>query len=215
MNVLLQTLSLLAFLFCTAQFAWASGACMITDFKGTPSLFSEKGQQAKIARFKKLWPGDTIEVPQEAEIALAYLALGRIEKWQGPALVTIGENGSKDPNSNQQPMVTTIDKLNSYLKKSELLNAQNVAGQIAIRGNATAEAKNLDLTPQGKSELHQLETTYHKIVQQTASSDITAELYYLAGLEKLGQRATMTRQIHALLRKNGSNPELEKILGTL
>jgi len=112
-------------------------------------------------------------------------------------------------------MVTTIDKLNSYLKKSELLNAQNVAGQIAIRGNGTAEAKNLNLTPQGKSELHQLETAYHKLVQQMAPSDITPELYYLAGLEKLGQRETMARHIHALLRKHGSNPELEKLLGKI
>ena len=92
MNVIVNTLSLLTFLFCTCQYAWASGACMITDFKGTPSVFNEKRQQTKIARFKKLWPGDTIEVPKEAEITLAYLALGRIEKWQGPALVAIGEN---------------------------------------------------------------------------------------------------------------------------
>lgn len=215
MNVIVKTLRLLTFLLCTGQYAWASGACMITDFKGTPTLFNQKGPQAKIARFKKLWPDDTISVPKEAEIVLAYLALGRIEKWQGPALVTIGTNGSKDPNSNQQPMVTTLDKSNSYLEKSELLNAQNVAGQIAIRGNSTAEAKNLDLRPQGKRELHQLETAYHKLMQQTAPSDITAELYYLAGLEKLGQRETMTRHIHALLRKHGSNPELEKLLGKI
>lgn len=196
-------------------FTWAQGACMVSRLEGQATVFHDKDQPRPVNKFKKLWPGDQLEIAKETTIQLNYLALGRIENWTGPARIVIEDQGGRDQNEIQKPTITNIGNLMADLKGSKLLNQQNTAGQIAIRGTRTSQTVDTPLDQQGKAELERIQTTYNGLLQKNAKGDVTAEMYYLAGLERLGQKETMARHIHKLLSMNGSNPELEAMLSGL
>ena len=194
--------------------SWAQGACMVSGLEGQATVLHGQDQSRPVNKFKKLWPGDQLEVAKGTSIQLNYLALGRVEQWQGPARILIEDQGGRDQNNVQRPTVTNIGNLTSDLKGSQLLNQQNAAGQIAVRGTHTRH-ENEPLDKQGKEKLQQIQIKYQALSQKAAKGDITPDLYYLAGLEGLGQKETMARHIHKLLSGSGSNADLEEMLNTL
>lgn len=215
MKVLSIMLNAVIFVFCITTFSWAQGACMVSGLEGKAKVFHDKDQPRLINKFKKLWPGDKVEIDKEATIQLNYLAIGRVENWKGPARIFIEEQGGHDQNNVQQPTVTNIGNLRAELKNSKLLNQQNISGQIAVRGVRASHVVNAPLNQQGKNELERIQATYNSSLQKSSKNDVTADIYYLAGLEGLGQKELMVRHIHKLLSMNGSNPELEELLDAL
>jgi hypothetical protein len=198
-----------------STFSWAQGACMVSALEGQATIVRGQDQPRPVNKFKKLWPGDQLEIAKETTIKLNYLALGRVEQWNGPARIIIEDQGGRDQNNMQQPTIMEIGKLTADLKNSKLLNQQNVAGQIAIRGARTSQVVNAPLDQQGKNELRRIQETYDDLLRKNAKDDVTAEMYYLACLEGLGQKELMARHIHKLLNKNGSNADLEEMLNAL
>ena len=198
-----------------SSFSWAQGACMVSGLDGQATVLHDKDQPRPINKFKKIWPGDQVEIAKETTIQLNYLALGRVESWKGPALIIIEENGGHDQNNAQKPTIMDIGNLSTELKGSKLLNQQNTAGQIAIRGTRNSRYEDAPLNQQDKDKLLQIQTTYNKLLPQTSKGDVTADMYYLASLEVLGQKETMAKHIYKLLSMNGSNADLEEMLNAL
>jgi len=215
MKFFLTTLITLFSLLATSASSWAQGACMVSGLEGQATVFHDQDQPRPINKFKKIWPGDQVEIGKETTIQLNYLALGRVENWKGPARILIEEQGGRDQMQVQQPTVSNIGNLTADLKSSKLLNQQNVAGQIAVRGARTSPVVNAPLGQQGKSELERIQTTYNSLLKKSSKNDATADMYYLAGLEGLGQKELMARHIHKLLSMNGSNVDLEEMLNAL
>jgi len=195
--------------------SWAQGACMVSDFDGQVLLIRDKDQPRPVNKFKKLWPGDQLELPQEAKVQLNYLGLGKIEQWIGPMRLTIEKSGAHGNSNVNQPKIIKIESITPYLKDSKILNQQNVSGQIAVRGGWFSQVTNLPLDKQKKKSLERLQITYGELKNKTNPSDSTADMYYLAGLEMLGQKETMAEHIQKLLSTNGYNPDLEAMLDTL
>ena len=195
--------------------SWAQGARMVSGLDGTATIIHEKEQPRLVNKFKKVWPGDQLEIPKDTTIQLNYLALGRVETWKGPARIVIEDTCGRDQNNIQSPTIVDIGNLSTELKGSKLLNQQNTAGQITIRGNRNFRYEDLPLNQQDKEKLLQLQTTYNKLLPQTPRGDVTADMYYLAGLELLGQKETMAKHIYKLLSMNGSNIDLEEMLNGL
>lgn len=202
-------------IFCIASRSWAIGACIVSGLDGEATVIHDKEQPRSISKFKKLWPGDTVDLANNATILFNYLAYGKVEKWHGPARIVIEEQGGSDQNKNQQPTITNIGVLAADLKNSRLLNQQNTAGQISVRGTRHARYENAPLDQQGNEKLQQIQARYLTFSQDAAQGDVAADLYYLAALESLGQKDTMARHIYKLLSMNGNNPELEEMLNAL
>ena len=192
--------------------SWAQGACMVSGLDGQATIIHDKEQSRPINKFKKVWPGDQLEIAKDTTIQLNYLALGRVENWKGPALIIIEDQGGRDQNNIQKPTIMDIGNLVTELKGSKLLNQQNTAGQIAIRGTRGSRYEDVSLNQQDKDKLLQIQTTYNKLLPQTPKGDVTADMYYLASLEALGQKETMAKHIYKLLSMNGSNIDLEEML---
>lgn len=192
--------------------SWAQGACMVSGLDGQATIIHDKEQSRPINKFKKVWPGDQLEIAKDTTIQLNYLALGRVENWKGPALIIIEDQGGRDQNNIQKPAIMDIGNLVTELKGSKLLNQQNTAGQIAIRGTRSSRYEDIPLSQQEKDKLLQIQTTYNKLLPQTPKGDVTADMYYLASLEALGQKETMAKHIYKLLSMNGSNIDLEEML---
>lgn len=200
--------------------SWAQGACMISRLEGQATVFHDKDQPRSVNKFKKLWPGDQLEVPKDATVQLNYLALGRVEKWKGPVRILIEDKGGRDQNKVQQPTITDLGDLTTVLKSSKLLNEQNATGHIAIRGTHAPQLEelqfqNVPLDQQGKDELKRFQARYNSLLQKAAQGDSTPDLYYLASLEGLGQMETMAQHIRTLLSMDGRNADLEEMLKAL
>ena len=193
----------------------AQGACMVSGLEGQATLFHGNEQAQTVTRFKKLWPGDRVELLNGATLQLNYLAIGRLEDWKGPASITITEKSGQGQNDRQQPTVANIANLDANLKTSAILNQQNVSGQISVRGMHASRIVNAPLESQGQQELERVKVTYENLLKKGGRGDVTADMYYLASLEQLGQKELMARHIHKLLSMYGSNPELEEMLDSL
>jgi len=215
MKPLSSFVSALLILCCIASRSWAIGACMVSGLEGDATVLHDKDRMQPVNTFKKLWPGDVIELTKDATIRLNYLADGKIESWRGPARIVIEEHGGADQYNAQQPTVANIGELTAELKNSKLLNKQNTAGQISVRGTRLQRYENAPLDQQGKEKLQQIQARYATLSQDGAKGDAAADLYYLAGLETLGQKDAMARHIYKLLSLNGTNPELEEMLNAL
>lgn len=200
---------------CTCSHSWASSACLVSGLEGKAAVLHDKDQSQPINTFKKLWPGDIVELADDSTIMLNYLAYGRIEKWRGPARIVIEERGGADQTKNQQPTLVNLGGLAADLKNSKLLTQQNTSGQIAVRGARHARYENAMLDQPGKEKLQQIQAQYATSSQDARKGDVTADLYYLAALENLGQKDAMARHIYKLLSMNGSSPELEEMLNAL
>jgi len=197
------------------ELSWAEGACMVSGLEGQATVIRGSEQPRLVNKFKKIWPGDQIDLSRDATMQLYYLALGRVEQWQGPARILVDDKGGRDQNNLQQPKVTTTGELSTTLKNSKVLNQQTAVGQIAIRGGRPEPPEDAPLSQQGKQQLQQIQKSYEAMARKAAKGDITPELIYLAGLEELGQKETMARHIHKLLSVNGSNADLEMMLNEL
>lgn len=204
-------ISALLLLLGNLSLSWGQGACIITDLNGDGLIFHEQEQPIKIKKFKKMWPGDQLAIPKDANVQLAYLAIGRIEKWNGPVRLTIGTEGSSNQKNIQKPTVENINNLTAYLKNSEILNQRYEGGQIELREELSIHT-DAPLDDQGRIELHNIQNVYKDILRQRPKGDIVAAIYYLAGLEKLRQKKTMAKFINKLLEADSSNSELEEIL---
>lgn len=215
MKSFIMVLSAILSLIGCVNSSWAQGACMVSDMDGQVLIVCEKDQPRPINKFKKLWPGDQLELKTDTKVQLNYLAIGRIEQWNGPVQLVIEKSGARDKNNLKQPKVINLEKLTPSLKESKILNQQNVAGQIAIRGGWFSQTVNAPLNLQKKKTLESLQKTYSELRQKTAESDTTADMYYLAGLERLGQKEAMAQHIQNLLSNNGYNPDLEAMLNAL
>jgi hypothetical protein len=200
---------------CLPCLSRAGGACMVSGLEGQAMVTHGSEQPRPVNKFKKIWPGDQIELSRDATMQLYYLALGQVEQWQGPARILVDDNGGRDQNNIQQPKVMTTGELSTTLKKSKVLNQQTAVGQIAIRGGRPEPPEDASLSQQGKQQLQQIHKNYGDMANKAAKGDITPDLIYLAGLEELGQKETMARHIHKLLSISGSNTDLEELLNEL
>jgi len=195
--------------------SWAQGACMVSGLEGQATVFHDKDQPRSINKFKKLWPGDQLEISKETTVQLDFLAFGRVETWKGPVRIVIEEKDGRAQNDAQQPTITNTGNLTPDLKNSTLLNQQNIAGQISVRGALTPQIANSPLDQQGQKELERIQNMYNSLLQKNVNGNVTADMYYLAALEGLGQKELMARHIYKLLSLYGSNVELEEMLNAL
>lgn len=214
---LLKSMIVMMFAVCSlVSYSWAQGACMVSRLDGQALLFRDKDAPCPINKFKKLWPGDQVELPKDSMLQLNFLGLGRVEIWKGPARVLIETLGGRDQLNSQQPTIQNLGNLTADLRGSKLLNQQNVAGHVLVRGGRAPSAQDKPLSQAEQEQLQSVQRNYSTLVaQNTNSDDVSADLYYLAALESLEQKATMARHIRELLRIQANNADLESLLNSL
>jgi len=209
-------LSLLALALCCCLPAPARAqvACMVSGLEGQAVLTRRGKQQAGIGAFKKLLPGDEVELSQGASLRLSYLALGKAESWTGPARITIEAQGGEDGLNHQKPRVANLGTDTALLEDSPMLDSQRelVAGQLAVRGARNVTPENLPLEASQREQLRKAQAEYRRLKDTMPAGDATPYLFYLTALDRLGQRASMAELIQELLDKDGGNPELARML---
>ncbi|GAB6038812.1 hypothetical protein JCM15519_33710 [Fundidesulfovibrio butyratiphilus] len=194
--------------------AFAQVACMVSSLDGKAALVRNGGQPVGLSTFKKLLPGDQVDLPQGSSLRLSYLAQGKAETWSGPARLVIEPERAQDTLGKKKPQVVKLGTDASLLKDSPMLRDQKelVAGQITVRGSMGVTPENAPLDASQRNQLLKAEAEYRRLVKTLPPTDATPYLFYLASLDRLGQKATMAEVLQNLLDKDGANRELAAML---
>lgn len=197
--------------------AWAQVACMVSGLEGQASLVRRGAQPVQLTSFKKLLPGDLVELSAGGRLRLSFLAQGKAEAWTGPAMLSIQADTAQDLAKGQKPAVTSLGVDTTFIKDSPVLNDQRelVAGQIAVRGSSSGKLENAALDPQRAEDLRKVEAEYRRLQKAMPRRDVTPHIFYLAALERLGQRKSMAELIQVLLENDSGNLELSEMLDDL
>jgi len=197
--------------------AWAQVACMVSALEGQASLVRRGGQPVALTPFKKLLPGDLVELSAGGRLRLSFLAQGKAEAWTGPATLSIQADAAKDLAKGQKPAVTSLGLDTTFIKDSPVLNDQRelVAGQIAVRGASSGKLENAPLDPLRAEDLRKAEAEYRRLQKAMPRKDATPHIFYLAALERLGQKKSMAELIQVLLENDSGNLELSEMLDDL
>ncbi|GFK94394.1 hypothetical protein NNJEOMEG_02238 [Fundidesulfovibrio magnetotacticus] len=196
--------------------AMAQTVCMVSALEGQAALTRQPGKRLEMTTFRKLLPGDRVELPAGSRLRLSYLAQNRAEEWTGPAELAI-ETASAREATGRAPVVTSLGLDAGAIKDSPVLSTQGelVAGQLTVRGAAAPAPQDAPLDRAGKEELRKAQAERQRLAKALPPGDAAPQMVYLAALERLGQRAAMAALLEDLLAQNGPNPALESLLAGL
>jgi TolB-like protein len=178
----------------------AQVACIVTGVSGHAVLVREQAPDVNVTKFRKFVVGDRIELGQSAKLRLTYLDQDTAEDWMGPARLLVAAQGAMDETGAATPVRASLGIGSLGVTDSELLRDQRelVSGQFRVRGVENDAA--LDYS--GEQGLKALREKCDALRAMSPEGDGTADIVYLAGLEKLGQKAEMARHLRGLAGKN-------------
>jgi hypothetical protein len=185
-------------------------ACVISQLQGEISVVRIKTGDHKATNFEKILAGDHIKLYQGAKARLCFLTNDRIEEWSGPVDLIVQAQETQDVLNTKKPVVSCTGEETTYLNESKLLTDQKdlISGEIHLRG----VLMNVTLNENQQQELRVIEEKLGDLSARPPGGDYTADLYYLACLEHLGQKASMYQYIKKLLERESGNENLLKML---
>jgi hypothetical protein len=192
--------------------AWAQVACMVSNLNGEAMLIRSGETPAGLTKFRKLQEGDTVRIASGAALSLSFLVKGTVESWRGPAILEITMEGAKADPAAKTPETASLDVGTAFIKDSSLFDDQKelVTGQFLVRGISWPQDAPLTLAE--REQLKNAKAEFERLASSAPEGDVFSDMYYLAVLERLGQKRTMAEHISLLLENDKNNSALEEML---
>ncbi|WP_176629295.1 hypothetical protein [Desulfolutivibrio sulfodismutans] len=171
--------------------AHAQVACLASDVSGEVALGRGPSARVKLTKYRKIVEGDLILLMPGSRVRLTYLPMDMAEDWIGPATLRASSKGAVDEAAGTSPVVTSLGARRLGIEDSTILRDQRelVSGQFRVRSASRDEP----LDARGLRALDDLRALCQHLRAVSPSGDGTAVIVYLAGLERLGQKAEMAR----------------------
>ena len=182
-----------------ARGAEPAGGALGVESRGETSLL-EGGKERPVASLSTLHPGARLRIGPGAQLQLVYPHPGRLESWQGKAIIQVGEGES------------VFLAYQSLPKAGSLPDDQAQALSVALSfpGNAVprpGQARGLARTKQQAWE------RYTKMRREAADKDILPELVLLGELAVLKAHGAMPQPLDEILARQGQDPGVQAWVG--
>lgn len=158
-------------------------SAMVLSVEGDVSV-KILGKPAKLEAFTRLLEGDRVELGKAAKLTMIYTRSSRQETWTGPGAILAGNAESTAVNGKPQLETRQLPaKVAQMIAHTPTSDSTGRAGMVRLRAIAQPD------------ELASLEKSYQELRANAAVSDRNPEVYFLAGLFKLGEYDRVTQQI--------------------
>lgn len=159
-------------------------SAMVLSVEGDVSV-KVLGKPAKLEAFTRLLEGDRVELGKAAKLTMIYTRSSRQETWTGPGAILAGNAESTAVNGKPQLDTKQLPaKVAQMIAHTPTSDSTGRAGMVRLRAIAQPD------------ELASLEKSYQELRASAAVSDRNPEVYFLAGLFKLGEYDRVTQQIN-------------------
>lgn len=175
---------------------------MVLSVDGEVSV-EVSGKSSKLEPFTRLLEGDRIKLGKPAHLNLVYPRNGRQENWAGSGVILTGSTESTAVNGKLQVDVKQLPaKIAQMMAHTPASDSTGKAGMVRLRN-----------IPQ-PDELASLEKTYQELRLATPAADRSPEIYFLAGLYKLGEHDRLRNALVGLEGQYPNDPAIQ-MLGKL
>ena len=194
---------LTAFITGLSIFAYAQApSAMVLSVEGDVSVKVE-GKPTKLEAFTRLLEGDRVELGKAAKLNMIYTRSSRQETWTGPGAILAGNAESTAVNGKPQLEAKQLPaKVAQMMAHTPASDSTGKAGMVRLRAIAQPD------------ELASLEKTYQDLRASSPANDRNPEVYFLAGLFKLGEYDRLNQEINAMQQQNPGDESI-KLLAKL
>ena len=177
MKPTLLRLSFLAALWTPTALA-ADGVGLAMEVSAAVTVMID-GEAKPLEPLTKLREGDAVSVPAGGLVEVMYFAGGKVERWSGPAEVTVSASGGASDGvtpavSGGASMGTALAGLDSLAERAR----SSAGGHTLVRGGPLEDA---ELEAEEQAEVDAARGEYAKMREGAPSTDVMPELY-LAGI---------------------------------
>ena len=186
-----------------SSFACAQApSAMVLSVEGDVSV-KVQGKPTKLEAFTRLLEGDRVELGKTAKLNMIYTRSSRQETWTGPGAILAGNAESTAVNGKPQLEAKQLPaKVAQMMAHTPASDSTGKAGMVRLRAIAQPD------------ELASLEKTYQDLRASSPANDRNPEVYFLAGLFKLGEYDRLNQEISAMQQQNPGDESI-KLLAKL
>ena len=175
---------------------------MVLSVEGDVSV-KVQGKPTKLEAFTRLLEGDRVELGKTAKLNMIYTRSSRQETWTGPGAILAGNAESTAVNGKPQLEAKQLPaKVAQMMAHTPASDSTGKAGMVRLRAIAQPD------------ELASLEKTYQDLRASSPANDRNPEVYFLAGLFKLGEYDRLNQEISAMQQQNPGDESI-KLLAKL
>lgn len=186
---------------CSLASAQAPSA-MVLSVEGDVSV-KVQGKPSKLEAFTRLLEGDRIELGKAAKLNMIYTRSSRQEIWTGPGAILAGTAESTAVNAKPQLEAKQLPtKVVQMMAHTPAADSTGKAGMVRLRAITQPD------------ELASLEKTYKDLRATSPANDRNPEVFFLAGLFKLGEYDRLNQEINAMQQQNPGDESI-KVLSKL
>jgi hypothetical protein len=181
------------------------GAFVILS-QGGEILVPERAQDQPVPALSRLVPGTRLRLADGGRLQLLYLPDGRLETWQGRAVVTVGVAETQGLAVRSEPQVRRLPApVAEALALSALTLADWQPGRAPNRGDKPGRSKDPAL------RLKPVQDQYAALREQAGEESLLPELYLIAALENVQAYPALREAFDELLRKQPENPAVQAL----
>ena len=186
-----------------SSFACAQApSAMVLSVEGDVSV-KVQGKPTKLEAFTRLLEGDRVALGKAAKLNMIYTRSSRQETWTGPGAILAGNAESTTVNGKPQLEAKQLPaKVAQMMAHTPASDSTGKAGMVRLRAIAQPD------------ELASLEKTYQDLRTSSPANDRNPEVYFLAGLFKLGEYDRLNQEISAMQQQNPGDESI-KLLAKL
>lgn len=162
-----------------------SPAAMVLNVGGDASL-ELLGKPVRLEAMTRLLAGDRIRLGKDGRVDLVYPQTGRKESWSGSGIVTAGAGESTGSAGLSLQAGQLPTKIAQQIARTPTSDTAGRAGMVRMRS----------LPQSGGVEA--LETQYAKLRTEAAANDRSPEIFFLAGLNELGEKQRLRDELAKL-----------------
>lgn len=156
------------------------------------------GKPGKLDAFTRLLEGDRVKLGKSAKLSLIYTRSSRQESWTGPGAVVAGNAESTAVNGKPQVEVKQLPaKVAQMIAHTPAADSTGKAGMVRLRAIAQPD------------ELASLEKTYQDLRASSPANDRNPEVYFLAGLFKLGEYDRLNQELNTMQQQNPGDESIK------
>ncbi len=174
--------------------ARAADSILVTAASGGIVLETGSGK-LPLEAYVRLHPGDRLTLPGAATLGLLYVGSGRLESWQGAGSIRIGDEGGKAVAGKPALKVRQLPaEVARQMNRMPTTSQEGRVGMLRMRTVPPLDA------------IARVEREYAALRDAATGSDLTPEIYLLAGLFDLRQYERLKNELTRIERDFPQHP---------
>lgn len=170
-----------------ATAASAEPTVLVTAVEGKHSLDKGIGKAVGLEPFMRLSQGDRIALPAKGRLTLIYLASARQENWQGAGNLVVGDGQSEAAGGKPQVEVRQLPAaIVRQINRTPATTTEGRVGMVRLRALRSDAA------------IAKLDKDYQALKTQSPATDLTPEIFLLAGLFEQGEYARIESELQRI-----------------